>query len=834
MMPGQSGLLVQGDYTDEYLPFFYHFWDALFHGKSLEYSFSAGLGAPTMAVYSIFSFSPCSIIPYLVKDVTLAAYLSLMIKISLSSASFVFFLTKVVKCSRKTALIFALFYSLSSYVCIYYINIHFMDIFYILPMLVYALVLFVKEGKALPLAACYIYCFINNFFNGFCTGIFSAVIYFVLLWYFGLKGDRLKKNILNYIMIVLAAVLISAPVLFPPVFYVFKYMSGGSDFSSIPLNDPLKSVLALLFGRTNKSVFNFYPMVYCGWTSFLFSMSFFFDKGIEKKKKILAAVPLVFLVICILWHPAYLMMHLFNEPDSFPWRFSYLLIFVLCTIGAYETERLEEKVLSVARVIPAGAAVFLILLAYFVNNGRSVVTYMVLVFNLFFIVVYVFCAYKRALLYSIMLLELILATFLQLPNRNTEAYNEQLAQQAGFDSFGAAIDGFKDSMAEQEGYRIFSISPSVDASLMYDYPGIDYFCSFENNRLIETLKCLGFGSRSQQYSYLGATDFTGMLLSVKYAVCMAGDGDNVMIAEKTALPIAFMVSEDIKDYRLAAVSPETGLEDPFDNQQRLADAMTINDRRIFEPLELYMYSEDISVEADGTGGGYRIRSNVDSGVLYFYVDDEREMPEYMFFSAERGMGIFDTEEIEAGVPFPYMYKSTPISVPHIYSMQKPNEDSFPLVAMHMNGGTGSEAYIKNCLVMAAHPEAIAGIYDELSKGGLSIESFSDTEIKGSVNADNGHSVLFMSIPYDVDWHVIVDGEEYETYPVINGTFLGCDIPYGKHEIIIKYKDSSLVLGWNCFAAGVLLFLLLALGDRNLIDRIKSKKDANKTETTVTG
>ena len=165
MMPGQSGLFVQGDYTEEYLPFFYHFWDAFFHGKSLEYSFSAGMGAPTMAVYSIFAFSPCSIIPYLIKDITLAAYLSLMIKIAFSSAAFHVFLTGVTKSSRTTALIFSLFYSLSSYMCIYYINIHFMDIFYILPILIYALVIFVKEGKALPLAGCYVYCFINNFFN---------------------------------------------------------------------------------------------------------------------------------------------------------------------------------------------------------------------------------------------------------------------------------------------------------------------------------------------------------------------------------------------------------------------------------------------------------------------------------------------------------------------------------------------------------------------------------------------------------------------------------------------------------------------------------------------
>lgn len=817
MLPGQSGLLVQGDYTDEYLPFFFHFWDAFFHGKSLEYSFAAGMGAPTMAVYSIFAFSPCSIIPYLINDITLAAYLSLMLKISLSSTSFYFFLTKVVKSSNKTSVLFSFFYSLSSYVCIYYINIHFMDIFYILPILIYAMVIFVKKGKVLPLTGCYIYCFINNFFNGFCTGLFSALIYIMLLWYLGIKGDDLKKSICKYIVVVVTAVLLSAPVVFPTVFYVIKYMSGGSDFSSIHLNNPLKSILALLFGRTNKSVFNYYPMVYCGWASFLFSTTFFLDKAVGKKIKILAGVPLAALLICILWHPAYLMMHLFNEPDSFPWRFSYLFIFVICTIGAYEMERLENKALSVPRLVPVGIVILLTLLAYLIYNGRSVVTYTVLVMNLAFVLCYAFCAHKRGVLYIIMLLELLCATCLQLPYRRHVNGITQMQQQAEFDSFKDMVGGVKSKAMADGYYRIFSVAPSVDASLIYDFPGVDYFCSFENTRLLETLKYLGFGSRSQQYSYLGATDFTGMLLSVKYAACIGGEEYDSVIVEKKALPIAFMASDEIKEYKFASVNPENGMEDPFDNQQRLADAMTVNDRTIFEPIELYMYTEDISVESDDQDLGYRLRSNAANSVMYFYSDGDREMPQYMYLSTKRGMGIFDTEEIEEGMPFPYMYKTTPISVPHIYRMQSPDENSFPLVALHMNGGVGSETIINSCMAMEENKEAIDDIYDELSKGGLEIESFKDTEIKGYIYADDLHPVMFTSIPYDIDWRVFVDGEEYDTYPVINGTFLACDLPVGKHEVIIKYKDSSLVLGWKSFAAGLLIFILLALRERKYID-----------------
>ncbi|MBO6260294.1 MAG: YfhO family protein [Lachnospiraceae bacterium] len=831
-MPGQSLLLVQGDYTNEYLPFFCHFWDALLHGKSLEYSFAAGLGSPTMGIYSIFAFSPCSIIPYLIEDITLAAYLSLMIKIALASLFFYLFLGEVVRCSNKTAMFFSLFYSLSSYICIYYINIHFIDIFYILPALIYSLVRFVRDDKALLLTGCYVYCFINNFFNGYCTGLFSALAYIIFLWYFDVRGERLKKNILKYILVSAASLLLSAPVLLPAVFFVLHYMAGGSDFSYIPLNDPLKSVLALLFGRTNKSVFNYYPMVYCGWPSFLFGIAFFFDKKNEKKKKILAGILLGALVVCVLWHPAYLMMHLFNEPDSFPWRFSYLLIFVLCTVGAYETDRLEEKMLSAARYIPGGILILMLLLSYFIYSGTSVVTYPLLILNLVFIVAYIFLSHKRTLLYTVMLLEVVCATFLQLPQRHADTDNDQLAQQRAFEDFETSREQLSAEWAGNGFCRTYAMAPSLDASLIYDYPGVQFFCSFENSNLINTLKMLGFGSRSQEYSYMGATDFSSMILSVKYI--FGNDGSVPLFMEKEkVLPLAFAVSDEIKSYSPADGYPDERLEDPFGNQQRLADAMTVQDRELFSPAEVFVYSDgDVSMAAENESGDYVLTSVADRGVVYWYTSDEDDdNPGYIFLSAGRGIGIFDKDEIEAGSPFPGTFETTPISIPHIYSFQKPDADTVPLIAMHMNSGAGSETVIKNCIAKRLVTESLNGIYEELSPGGLVVDDFADTEIRGQITADSDHPVLFSSVPYDPDWHIYIDGTECDIYPVVNGTFLACDIPPGNHEIIFRYKDGSLALGWKCFAAGMMLFLLLAIRERKITgEKITTRKNQKSEES----
>ena len=162
MLPGQDKILVYGDYLTEYLPFFKYFWHALLHGKSLEYSFSLGMGSPTMAMYSVFVFSPFSFIAYVIEDTQLAGYVTLILKIALSSSAIYYFLIADLKCRRGTAYVFSLFYSLSAYMTIYYINIHFLDIFYILPILIHFLIKFVKEGKTLGLTILYAFSFINN------------------------------------------------------------------------------------------------------------------------------------------------------------------------------------------------------------------------------------------------------------------------------------------------------------------------------------------------------------------------------------------------------------------------------------------------------------------------------------------------------------------------------------------------------------------------------------------------------------------------------------------------------------------------------------------------
>lgn len=76
---------------------------------------------------------------------------------------------------------------------------------------------------------------------------------------------------------------------------------------------------------------------------------------------------------------------------------------------------------------------------------------------------------------------------------------------------------------------------------------------------------------------------------------------------------------------------------------------------------------------------------------------------------------------------------------------------------------------------------------ELNENGFVIDSFSDTYITGSIQADTD-GVMCFTIPYSKYFTIYVDGVEQELYKT-NQAFIGCFIKEGRHTVEIIYKNS---------------------------------------------
>jgi uncharacterized membrane protein YfhO len=84
------------------------------------------------------------------------------------------------------------------------------------------------------------------------------------------------------------------------------------------------------------------------------------------------------------------------------------------------------------------------------------------------------------------------------------------------------------------------------------------------------------------------------------------------------------------------------------------------------------------------------------------------------------------------------------------------------------------------------------VYEVLNSQPMEIESYSDTEIKGSIDVTDA-GVLLLSIPYDIGWKVKVDGEEVETF-AWKDAFLALELDEGVHELEFFYSPPGFTEG----------------------------------------
>ena len=535
--------------------------------------------------------------------------------------------------------------------------------------------------------------------------------------------------------------------------------------------------------------------------------------------KILVAVPLFLLAICIIWHPAYLFIHMFNEPDSFPWRFSYIVIFMLVSIAAYECSNRECHFLKFVSpntvlilTIPVLTAYFIY---YFTHDNNEYISLFLLIINILFAGAYMLMAQFRAGFYSLVAIELLIGGCVNI----SAVTDDDIYRQAGIERLldeDAVVANELRSREESDSFSRWSIlNPrGFGYSFLHDYKGINFFSSFENTALWRAMFRLDFGARAQCITDDGSTEFTDMLFSVRYKAYYHEDTKEIEVFEnERCLPLAFAVSNELRNY--SAVS------DPFENQQKLANAMTNKDEDFLEKLDINYILESCT-ETSGDGGEVIFTKISDDASVLFLTNEDEEKSPYLYFMNDRiRSGINEQNWIVSGKPF--TYTSQP-SIPHLMRFSQTGMEGVSGVGLFMNGDIGSSISVKEIIGYSVILSSLDSIYSELVQGGIQIDYFSDTHILGRLTNDSEHGVLFTSIPYDQDWRILIDGTEVSTYSVIDGAFLACDITPGTHTVEFIYEDQSLVFGVKACFIGIFLFLVL------VYSHYKTGRSGNVPET----
>ena len=120
-------------------------------------------------------------------------------------------------------------------------------------------------------------------------------------------------------------------------------------------------------------------------------------------------------------------------------------------------------------------------------------------------------------------------------------------------------------------------------------------------------------------------------------------------------------------------------------------------------------------------------------------------------------------------------------------------------------------------------------YNNLTKNGLNIEGLDCNNIWGTINCDKDGIITF-SIPYDINWHVYIDGVEHKL-ETVNIAMMGTEITKGIHEVQLVYYKESTWLNY-VFLGTTLLISCLAV-NRIIFYTIRQTKQRNEKDNSMT-
>ena len=353
------------DLNGQYVYYFENIRDAFWNGRNPLYSWARNLSGGYQGVIGYYLASPFTFIVILLPRKMILESLMIMqlCKVGACGAAFCAYAQKSKNVAPIPSLLFSTMYALMAFVAIQLIDPMWVDGPIFLPLIILGLEYLVDDGRKINFIIPTAIMFIANFYIGFMVAIFVG-IYFVYYLFFGTKR---KFDIKGYAVTIgrmalaTGVVLLCSYIMIMPVYNALalgKFDFSTPDYSLRTMFNPLELLATFLpnqyysvnvdegtrmYGR---------PEVYCGVLSFVLTPLYFFNKNIKRNRKIGYGL-LLFIMFFSMWiKPINMMWHGGQDPNWLPYRYSFLVSFIIVSMAAETFSKLEGYKLNVA--LPAG------------------------------------------------------------------------------------------------------------------------------------------------------------------------------------------------------------------------------------------------------------------------------------------------------------------------------------------------------------------------------------------------------------------------------------------------------------------------------------------------
>ena len=326
---GSSSILIF-DLSDQFVEFLC----ALKHGD-VFFSWNTALGGSYIGTFSYYVSSPFSLLTLLCPDehMPIAVVFLVALKLGLAGLTFSLLLRRRTGRYDLTTLAFSLCYALMAYNIAYAMSFMWLDGVLWLPVLLIGTEDLLDGKRPWLLLIGLVVSFVSTWYISYMTGIFCALY---LLWRCICEGLSPVKPIARLAGWAGLALLLSSWLWLPTS---MSMLDGKLANTSVPFtigfNWPLSTLFYKLLvpGAYDSVTYTGSAFLYCSLPAVVLALLWFFRPGLSMRAKLATFGFGSFLLLCLWFAPLDRVWHLFQPPNSFPGRWSFVVSCFILLLG---------------------------------------------------------------------------------------------------------------------------------------------------------------------------------------------------------------------------------------------------------------------------------------------------------------------------------------------------------------------------------------------------------------------------------------------------------------------------------------------------------------------
>ena len=806
LYPFGTKTLLISDMQVQYISYFSYYKSLFTTCNDLWYTFSKALGGDMLGFAAYYLFSPLNLLLLLFPDALLPVAVALMIaiKLSLCGLAFFYFLSAGHR-PNVMALLFSTAYALIGYNITYLFNVMWLDGVILLPLVALGIHRIVEGKSARLYIGSLMAVVIINYYIGFMVCLFS-VVYFAYRLLVTLHAPVALKSTLRiigkYIAASLAAGGLSAVVWLPAV---ASLAGGKADFSfanpSFQHNFGITDLFTKLFVNTSNwaQCLSGLPNIFCGMLVVILVILYFLNPKIKLKPKLLATGLLALFFVSFDVYAINLIWHGFNAPVWYPYRYSFMVSFLLIQLAYESFTSLNEHMRPWRFALSGGLLIAATLLAFrktfdFVISAS--IYFDVALALVFGLILYAWIAKPRARRMLLLLFALLQLTELSM-NTYTTIARLQKGMMVSMTAYSDTLDRtepvIRALQAEDSSVYRMEITRrwSHNDAMRYQYNGLSHFSSSEKTFVKDFLGRLGYRNNGNWANYgRGSTMAADSLLGVKYVI-VNSDGfvkpyderstqDGLTVYQNPyALPLGFGVSQQV-------YTADVRTDNPFALQNNMFASMTEDEYDpIFTDASVTSITEEnlTATQQNGVTHYQKIDADQDAYVRYQLTITSDQVL-YAYLDAP------DAQSATLMVNETTLGKYWNAYRPEIAALGQFTAGEQVTVTVTL----GSDALdIGNVYFCYENSDVLQSDCDQLAAQGCDLTEISSSHLRGTFTAPEDGQTLLLSIPYEEAWHITVDGQPVQANQVF-GALMAVQMPAGTHTVDLRYIPAGAYAG----------------------------------------